>query len=261
MKGGYQIIDLRKIGLELKDSQQTISDAEILNQLRGLRDHIEKAHDYKKPLNNSLKPIMIRYRDQKNNEQREVSSFASIISTNNSLVFTIKCKHLQIIVVFEEKTNDDGVKYYDIKSAKYAFNFDETISGNLYVEGGLNVSGDAYFEGEVDLSDATVVGGGTKLYKHDILFVVGGDDYNIYIINNDPTEITSNNIAGGLLETYMHEWNSRFYNGNLGIYGSIISILGFDANTFHFVTTTDDALLMDQELAYSDFDSDTVEEL
>ena len=159
MKGGYQIIDLRKIGLELKSTQQTISDTEILKQLRGLRDYIEKSHDYTKALNNSLKPILIRYRDAKNNEKKEVTSFASIVNENSSLTFTIIAKHLEIEVVFEEKTDDDGNKYYDIKTAKYLYSLDETVEGDLIVEGDTNLKGDVDIDGDVGIDGDASVGG------------------------------------------------------------------------------------------------------
>ena len=60
MLGGYQIIDLLKIGLVLGSSLVSITDSEVLKQLRSLRDYIEKGHDYTKALNKSLKPILIR---------------------------------------------------------------------------------------------------------------------------------------------------------------------------------------------------------
>ena len=216
MLGGYQIIDLRKIGLELKGSQQTISDAGILNQLRGLRAYIEKSHAYDKALNNSMKPIMIRYRDQKNDEKREVSSFASINSTNQSLTFTIESKHLQIEVVFEEKTDDDGNKYYDIKTAKYLYSLDELIEGDLSIGGDLDVDGDASIDGDVSVGgDLTVTGSinGEEnpsvkpIYCHPIHITNAQEafKYNIrvscLIFNNDDTPFTKSSLKQLLLTT------------------------------------------------------------
>ncbi|MBO7716222.1 MAG: hypothetical protein J6S85_21840 [Methanobrevibacter sp.] len=142
MLGGYQILDLRNIGLTLSASAKTITDADILDQLRNLREYIEKGHDYSKPLNNSPKCVLIRYRDAKNGEKCEVCVYASITSSNNSLTYEIKAKDIIIEVVFEEKTNDDGVKYYDIKTAKYVYSHDENIEGDLSVDGDLTVTGD-----------------------------------------------------------------------------------------------------------------------
>lgn len=189
MLGGYQIIDLRKIGLELKGTQQTISDAGILKQLRGLRDYIEKSHDYTNPLNNSLKPILIRYRDQKNNEKREVTSFASIINTNNSLTFTVESKHLQIEVVFEEKTDDDGNKYYDIKTAKYYYNENESIEGKLTVGGDLSVGGDLDIEGDIE--------GEGKITADEIIENMEGYSFTLGHIDN----LTTTGVYAGVVKT------------------------------------------------------------
>jgi len=153
MLGGYQIIDLRKIGLEMSSETQTFTDAEILKQLRNLRDHIEKGHDYTKPLNRALKPILIRYRDGKLNEKEEVSAFALIKNSNASLTYEIITNKLMIEVVFEEKTDDDGNKYYDIKTAKYLYN------NNVIVEGDLTVGGDASIGGDLAVTDDASIGG------------------------------------------------------------------------------------------------------
>ena len=214
MLGGYQIIDLRKIGLELKSTQQTISDTEILKQLRGLRDYIEKSHDYTKALNNSLKPILIRYRDAKNNEKKEVTSFASIVNENSSLTFTIIAKHLEIEVVFEEKTDDDGNKYYDIKTAKYLYSENEQVEGDLSVEGDSNLKGDVDIDGDVGIDGDAFVGGDLSvtgsingeenpsvkpIYYHPCYLradngEAGGDNREVriscMILNNDATPFT-----------------------------------------------------------------------
>lgn len=143
MKGGYQIIDLRDISLELSGSAQTITNIGILNQLLLLREHIEKNHNFLKPLNNALKCVMIRYRDGKNGEKLETCQFASIICSNDSLTYEIKAKGLNIEVIFEEKTDEDGNKYYDIKTAKYLYNHNEIIEGDLTIGGDLSVTGNA----------------------------------------------------------------------------------------------------------------------
>lgn len=141
MKGGYQIIDLREIGLELSDSTQSFTNVNILKQLRNLREYIEKNHDYSRALNDSLKVVLIRYRDGKNGEKVEACQFAKIECSNDSLTYEIIAKDLRIEVVFEEKTDDDGNKYYDIKTAKYLYNKNEIIEGDLLVSGDLNIGG------------------------------------------------------------------------------------------------------------------------
>ena len=152
MLGGYQILDLRNIGLTLGNSQVSITDAEILNQLRNLRNYIEKGHDYKKALDNSPKPVLIRYRDAKNNEKLEVSAFASVTSSNNSLTYNIRAKGLQIEVVFEEKTDDDDNKYYDIKNAKYKYSEIELVEGDMSIGGDLDIDGDAEVGGDLSVT-------------------------------------------------------------------------------------------------------------
>ena len=135
MKGGYQILDLRNIGISYSSETKNITDPEILDQLRNLREYIEKGHNYSSALNNSLKCVMIRYRDAKVSEKWEECEFATINSSNASLTYEIKGKELRIEVVFEEKQDDDGNPYYDIKTAKYLYNQNVTIGGDLIVGG------------------------------------------------------------------------------------------------------------------------------
>ena len=135
MKGGYQILDLRNIGISYSSETKNITDPEILDQLRNLREYIEKGHNYSSALNNSLKCVMIRYRDAKVSEKWEECEFATINSSNASLTYEIKGKELRIEVVFEEKQDDDGNPYYDIKTAKYLYNQNVIIGGDLIVGG------------------------------------------------------------------------------------------------------------------------------
>lgn len=145
MKGGYQILDLRNIGISYSSETKNITDPEILDQLRNLREYIEKGHNYSSALNNSLKCVMIRYRDAKVSEKWEECEFATINSSNASLTYEIKGKELRIEVVFEEKQDDDGNPYYDIKTAKYLYNQNAIIGGDLIVGGDAKI-----FENIVD---------------------------------------------------------------------------------------------------------------
>lgn len=158
MIGGYQILDLRKISLELSSDTQTFTDVDILKQLRNLRDYIEKGHDYSKALNKAMKDIKIRYRDGKLGEKIEVCEHAGIYCSNDSLTYELKTKNLMIEVVFEEKTDDDGNKYYDIKTAKYIYSEDEIIGGDLKVGGDITVEGDAEVDDLQVNSDTTMDG-------------------------------------------------------------------------------------------------------
>lgn len=148
MKGGYQILDLRNIGISYSSETKNITDPEILDQLRNLREYIEKGHNYSSALNNSLKCVMIRYRDAKVSEKWEECEFATINSSNASLTYEIKGKELRIEVVFEEKEDDDGNPYYDIKTAKYLYNQNVIIGGDLEVVGETNLKDDLKINGE-----------------------------------------------------------------------------------------------------------------
>ena len=137
MLGGYQIINLTKLDLTIGTSQVSITDSEILNQLRDLREHIEDNYNFAIPLNRKLKPVLLRLRDKKNGEKQEVSVWANLsIITNNktfkieALVDSVSMKAIQIEVVFQQLTDDDGNPYWDIKTAKYLY------TENINIEGG-----------------------------------------------------------------------------------------------------------------------------
>lgn len=191
MKGGYQIIDLRNLSLELSDSTGNITDIEILNQLRNLREYIEKGHDFTQPLNKALKCVIIRMRDGKNNEKLETCQWANIECSNSSLTYEIKTKNLMIEVVFEEKTDEYENKYYDIKTAKYLYNHNEIVEGKLTVSGDSTIGGDTEIEG--DLS----VGGVIKVNEYEL-----------------DEDITLSNLPNGLQSYYAH---ARISNGKLNL--------------------------------------------
>jgi len=237
MKGGYQIIDLRKLSLELSNSTGNITDVDILNQLRNLREYIEKGHDFTKPLNKALKCVIIRMRDGKNNEKLEACQWANIETSNNSLTYEIKAKGLMIEVVFEEKTDDDGNKYYDIKTAKYLYNHNEIVEGNLTVSGDLTIGGastfedTAQFEEDVAMSkDLAVAGDATfqgaingetnpsvkKIYCHPIAIVYSNSDSDgvyarltMLVFNNTNTAFTKSSFAQWLKDLYDLNSNAK----------------------------------------------------
>lgn len=128
MLGGYQIINLSNIDLTIGTSQVSITDKDVLAQLRELREHIEDNYNFAIPLNRKLKPVLLRLRDKKNGEKQEVSVWANLsIITNNktfkieALVDSVSMKAIQIEVVFQQLTDDDGNPYWDIKTAKYLY--------------------------------------------------------------------------------------------------------------------------------------------
>ena len=163
MKGGYQIIDLTGLDLTVKDSQTSITDEKILKQLDSIKTYIQSDYDFSKPLNNQLKPILLRLRDKKNGEKQEASVWANLSVKTNNLTFVINgvvdssnLQSIQIEVVFELKTDEYSNKYYGIKTAKYL------LSGG--------------------------VSGGTKLYLHYVEGTITNVNktYNViaYIVSN-----------------------------------------------------------------------------
>ena len=153
MLGGYQILDLRGIDLTIGTSASNITDANVLKQLRELRNHIQKDYNFAKPLNNQLKPVLIRYRDKKNSEKHEVAIYGNLEVLTNYYTFKINAighdEKLSIEVVFEEKTDEYENKYWDIKTAKVLLSIDEAIGGDASIGGDLNVTGDTSIGGDL----------------------------------------------------------------------------------------------------------------
>lgn len=165
MLGGYQIINLSNIDLTIGTSQVSITDKDVLAQLRELREHIEDNYNFAIPLNRKLKPVLLRLRDKKNGEKQEVSVWANLsIITNNktfkieALVDSVSMKAIQIEVVFQQLTDDDGNPYWDIKTAKYLYTENIGIGGDLEVDD-LKVGGDIQVTGDTSVGGALTVTG------------------------------------------------------------------------------------------------------
>ena len=159
MIGGYQILDLRGIDLTKGSVASNITNAYVLKQLLQLRDHIDKAYDFSKPLTNQLKPVLIRFRDKKNGEKTEGATFGELSVNGNYYTFKITARIsgalvLTINVAFEEITNDYGNKEWVIDTATILLKDEsKTITGDLELSGDLSVGDDASVGG-----DLTVVG-------------------------------------------------------------------------------------------------------
>ena len=155
MLGGYQILDLRSIDLTLGSSASNITDIYVLNQLRNLREHIQKDYNFAKPLNNQLKPVLIRYRDKKSGEKHEGAIFGSVQAKTNYYTYEISAillgQTLNIEVVFEEKTNDDGEKYWDIKTAKILLTKEVQDFENIIDKDGHK----RFIEGDITIDEIT----------------------------------------------------------------------------------------------------------
>ena len=157
MIGGYQILDLRGIDLSKGAVASNITDAYVLKQLLQLRDHIDKAYDFSKPLTNQLKPVLIRFRDKKSGEKTEGATFGELSVNGNYYTFKITARIsgalvLTINVAFEEVTNDYGNKEWVIDSATILLKDEsKTITGDLELSGDLSVGDDASIGGDLSV--------------------------------------------------------------------------------------------------------------
>lgn len=170
-KGGYQVLDLTGIDLELTSEAVNITDAGALEQLKTLKGYIDSAYNYAKPLKRKLKPILLSLRDKKSDEKQESSAWANLSVYDDALSYKIESvidanplKVLQIKVTFELKEDDTGATYYDIKTAKVLLTNtiaipDGSISGDLSVGDDLTVTGDASVGGDLTVTDDTSIGG------------------------------------------------------------------------------------------------------
>lgn len=217
MLGGYQIINLSNIDLTIGTSQVSITDKDVLAQLRELREHIEDNYNFAIPLNRKLKPVLLRLRDKKNGEKQEVSIWANLsIITNNktfkieALVDSVSMKAIQIEVVFQQLTDDDGNKYWDIKTAKYLYTENIGIS---VIEGDLEVGGDLTVTGSINGEENPSV---KPLYFHPIsIYLSGSYVFTMIIINNNPTAFTKETLS-----TFLKNEETRGrYLLNGGYYG------------------------------------------
>ena len=158
MLGGYQILDLRKIDLTITKTLSNITDAYVLAQLLKLRDFIDKDYDFSKPIENQLKPVLIRYRDKKNGEKNEGSMFGELAIVDNYYTFQITGRIsgyliLTIKVAFQEITNAYGAKEWVINTAKIKLqDVMDDLEGNLALEGDLDVSGDLSVGGDAEVT-------------------------------------------------------------------------------------------------------------
>ena len=157
MLGGYQILDLRKIDLVISTTQSNITDAYVLSQLLKLRDFIDKDYDFSKPIENQLKPVLIRYRDKKSGEKSEGAMFGELAVVDNYYTFKITGRIsgaliLTIKVAFQEITNAYGAKEWVINTAKIQLqDVIEDLEGNLALDGDLDVSGDLDVGGDANI--------------------------------------------------------------------------------------------------------------
>ena len=170
MLGGYQILDLTNIDLEITTSAEDITDSGVLKQLLNLREYIDENYDFIRPLNNKLKPLLIRLRDAEENEEIEASVWGNLSVTKDGFVISANVLQdpllkLQLFVSFEKAYDDDGNAYWIIDDAKIILSNSLNITGDLQAfENIVDKDGHARFiEGDIDLA-ATTPEGVTKVY-------------------------------------------------------------------------------------------------
>lgn len=175
MIGGYQILDLRGLNLEITQQAQSLTDQNVLKQLTLLlRDSIDKDYNFNKPLENQLKPVLIRFRDKKNGEKIEGATFGELSVKGNYYSFLIS-GHLSglltllLNVEFEEITNDYGNQEWVIKTATIQLiDASSVLEGNIDVEGNLTATtleqSQANWSTEITLNmDGNMIAGGLEL--------------------------------------------------------------------------------------------------
>lgn len=217
MIGGYQIIDLRNVDLEVTESAQSITNAGLLNQLLPLRDFIDKSYNFSKPLENQLKPVLIRFRDKKSGEKIEGSTYGELAVKGNYYTFQITARisgqyTLVIVVAFEEVTDDYGNKSWVIDSATiHLIDASNVLEGDIDLEGDLSVEG-LSASGGVAFGDDVSIAGDLEVVGNAILPEINGEknpsvkpiychpieifkESTIYatgmILNNSPTPINT----------------------------------------------------------------------
>ena len=230
MLGGYQILDLTNINLEITDEAVAITDSGVLKQLLGLSEYIDPNYDFSRPLANKLKPFIIRLRDGHTDESIEASVWANLSYIGNGgLLITatiLQGLNLELFVAFDLETDDDGNTYWVIDSAS------------------------------VKLAS---VSGGTKLYFHDIILGdQSGDE--LYIISHIPS-------IANILEDLQDNWDSlmeflntcvafKYYNDSAGYVTNVLYIGNDEPNltiTFDANVSLTDKTISGQDLETSGY--------
>ena len=212
MLGGYQILDLRGIDLEKSQSASDITNANVLNQLLKLRDYIDKAYNFSKPLENQLKPVLIRFRDKKVNEKIEGATFGELSLVDNYYSFKITARLsgvlvLTINVTFEEVENGYGNYEWIIDDATIQL-ADETqiIDGDVTIDGDLSVTGS--INGESNPSVRPVWFHPLTLYSGGNTITINEKEYSLLgsatILNNSQSALNGSlaNIYSAMLGAF-----------------------------------------------------------
>lgn len=233
MLGGYQILDLTNINLELGADAVDITDSGVLKQLLNLREYIEKGYDFSRPLNNQLKPFQVRYRDKKADEEITATLWASLLVIESGFIISASIPNyanLEIFVTFSEETDDDGNNYWVINSAQVTYSL--------------------------------IASSGTKLYKHE-LYISLNDDiiWHITLISAKQTQYTAQTLDNSAVVSYLNANESEMGEGDCCLFN-----LFYNNNNIniHVVELSSGATQINyHEIAVSDITEfiDTVTEL
>lgn len=136
MLGGYQILDLTNIDLKITTNAEDITDSGVLKQLLNLREYIDENYNFTRPLNNKLKPLLIRLRDAEENEEIESSVWGNLSVTKDGFIISANVLQnpllqFQLSVSFEKVYDDDSNAYWVIDDAKIMLSNSLNINGDL----------------------------------------------------------------------------------------------------------------------------------
>lgn len=219
MIGGYQILDLRGIDLQISASASNITDPYVLKQLLQLRDHIDKAYNFNKPLVNQLKPVLIRFRDKKNGEKTEGATFGEMSVVGNYYTFKITGRisgqfTLIINVAFHEVTNAYGNKEWLINTAKIQLaDASNVLEGDIAMENDLSVGGDLTIVGNAVLPEINGEQNPSvkPIYCHPV-YIKYNREFDSGVV--EITCLIFNNLATAFTKQSFIDWLNNLYTVN-----------------------------------------------
>ncbi len=165
MKGGYQILDLSSITL-VKDTETTITDLNILDQLLGLTDFLNKNG----LIDKQLKPIYVITKDS--------AGYVSITNNDTRKLLIdgyISGLHIQLNITYTSSLDDYGNTVYAVSSAKYTYVLIDDNIKNIIESGNVENAKPIYWH-SIEL----------KRIDNNVLIYLA----EFIILNNDPTPFT-----------------------------------------------------------------------
>lgn len=213
LSGGLILLCLTSISLGVTSGEVSITDTDVLEQLKELRNFIDVNRDFTKGFKN-LKPVLVEYRSS-------ASKFNGIALGN--LSFNTDALHMSIgvntiqsdgkMLSLTIKVVYEWVDYigYQVSSAKLIAwetlaTGDGTFTGDVGVGGDLDVTGDASVGGDLSVTGNAVlpqINGESNpsvkpLYFHPILVESSNYRFTAIIINNVSTAYTKETFEQAL---------------------------------------------------------------